>query len=140
MTNAPILNTHLQQLLNVAIERTVATINGLQADQSVFLPNILLDKAGKHESSIVIRGNNAEALNAARETIQKAKNVDAYVLSYSVQQRQDDGTMTSGIMLEFGEKGMMYNLRYVQPFRRIAGKVELITAKPIAIAQIPTLI
>ena len=140
MTNAPTLNDHLRELLDMAISRTVATINGLQDNQSVFLPNILLEKTGKHESSIVIRGNNAEALTVARDTIQKAKAVDAYVLSYSVQQRQDDGTMTPGIMLEIGGKGQAFNYRYVQPFRRTDGKVELLTVKPIAIMRIPALI
>jgi hypothetical protein len=140
MTNAPILNDHLRNLLDTAVARTVATINGLAANQSVFLPNILLEKAGKHKSSIIIRGTNTEALNVARETIQKAKAVDAYVLSYSVQQRQDDGTMTSGIMLEIGEKGQSFNYRYVQPFRRTATQVELLTDKPVAIGKIAALI
>jgi hypothetical protein len=140
MLNIIPLSDHLQQLLDEAIERTVATINGLADNQSVFLPNILLDKAGKHESSIVIRSTSAEALNVARDTIQKAEAVNAYVLSYSVQQRQDDGTLTSGIMLEIGEKGQAFNYRYVQPFHRTTAQVELLTERPIAIARIPALI
>ena len=85
MTNTLILNDYLRNLLDTAVARTIVTINGLAANQSVFLPNLLLDKAGKHESSIIIRGTNTEALTVARETIQKTKAVDAYVLSYSVQ-------------------------------------------------------
>ena len=48
--------------------------------------------------------------------------------------------MTSGIMLEIGEKGQTFNYRFVQPFRRAATKVELLTEKPVAIEKIPALI
>jgi hypothetical protein len=135
------LSQHLSHLLEMAISGAVGAIEALPSDQDGFIPMMLLEKAGKYDISVVSLESNAEAVRAARVIIQQqAQTLDAFVLSYSVQQPRADGTTALAIMLETGERGIPFTYRCVQPFSRTDRKVELLTDKPIVLEKSSALI